>query len=85
MDVVGDGAGMPTEVEVVEELGADAYIYGTSEQKLLEATGENAGAVPFIARVDGRRPPEKGEKIYLKPKSGHVHVFNSESGVRVGD
>ena len=41
--------------------------------------------MPFIARVDGRRPPEKGEKIYLKPKPGHVHVFNSESGLRVGD
>ena len=30
-------------------------------------------------------PPEKGDKIYLKPKSGHVHVFNAESGLRVGD
>jgi multiple sugar transport system ATP-binding protein len=85
LDLSADTAGIPVTVDVVEELGADAYIYGTSEQKLLEATGENAGAVPFIARVDGRRPPEKGEKIYLKPKTGHVHVFNSESGVRVGD
>jgi multiple sugar transport system ATP-binding protein len=85
LDLSTDTAGIPVTVDVVEELGADAYIYGSSEQKLLEATGENAGAVPFIARVDGRRPPEKGEKIYLKPKTGHVHVFNSESGVRVGD
>jgi multiple sugar transport system ATP-binding protein len=85
LETSGDGDGIPVTVDVVEELGADAYIYGSTEQKLLEATGENAGAVPFIARVDGRRPPEKGEKIYLKPKPGHVHVFNAESGLRVGD
>ncbi len=70
---------------MVEELGADAYIYGSTEMKLLAATGENAGEVPFIARVDGRRPPEKGSVIHLKPKAGHVHVFNSESGLRIGD
>ncbi|HET9633747.1 MAG TPA: TOBE domain-containing protein, partial [Terrabacter sp.] len=85
LELSSDASGIPVTVDVVEELGADAYIYGSTEQKLLEATGENAGAVPFIARVDGRRPPEKGEKIYLKPKPGHVHVFNSESGLRVGD
>ena len=85
LDLSSDTSGIPVTVDVVEELGADAYIYGTAEQKLLEATGENAGAVPFIARVDGRRPPGKGEKIYLKPKTGHVHVFNADSGLRVGD
>ena len=85
LELSSDASGIPVTVDVVEELGADAYIYGSTEQKLLEATGENAGAVPFIARVDGRRPPQKGEKIYLKPKPGHVHVFNAESGLRVGD
>ena len=85
LELSSDSSGIPVTVDVVEELGADAYIYGSTEQKLLEATGENAGAVPFIARVDGRRPPEKGEKVFLKPKPGHVHVFNSESGLRVGD
>ncbi|WP_374970528.1 ABC transporter ATP-binding protein [Terrabacter sp. BE26] len=85
LELASDASGIPVTVDVVEELGADAYIYGSTEQKLLEATGENAGAVPFIARVDGRRPPEKGEKIYLKPKPGHVHVFNPETGLRVGD
>ncbi|MCU1535842.1 MAG: carbohydrate transporter ATP-binding protein family [Humibacillus sp.] len=85
LDLSTDGSGIPVTVDVVEELGADAYIYGSTDQKLLAATGENAGAVPFIARVDGRRPPEKGAVIYLKPKAGHVHVFHSESGLRIGD
>ncbi len=85
LELSSDSSGIPVTVDVVEELGADAYIYGSTEQKLLEATGENAGDVPFIARVDGRRPPAKGDKVYLKPSPGHVHVFNAESGLRVGD
>jgi multiple sugar transport system ATP-binding protein len=85
LELSSDQSGIPVTVDVVEELGADAYIYGSTEQKLLEATGENAGIVPFIARVDGRRPPEKGEKVYLKPKPGHGHGFSAESGRRVGD
>jgi multiple sugar transport system ATP-binding protein len=85
LELSSDGSGIPVTVDVVEELGADAYVYGTAEADLLEATGENAGAVPFIARVDGRRPPEKGEKVHFKPKPGHVHVFNADSGERLGD
>jgi multiple sugar transport system ATP-binding protein len=75
MDVVGDGAGMPTEVEVVEELGADAYIYGSTE-----FNGERKSV---IVRVDGRRPPAKGDVLYLAPRPGHVPMFSGETGERV--
>jgi multiple sugar transport system ATP-binding protein len=40
---------------------------------------------PFIARVDGRRPPQKGETVHFAPKQGHVHVFDAASGERLGD
>jgi multiple sugar transport system ATP-binding protein len=47
--------------------------------------GEDAGTIkPFLARVDGRRPPARGETVRLVPKAGHVHLFNSESGIRLG-
>ena len=85
LELSTDGTGIPVTIDVVEELGADAYIYGSTEQKLLASTGETGGPVPFIARVDGRRPPEKGTVIHLTPKPGHVHVFNGESGLRIGD
>jgi multiple sugar transport system ATP-binding protein len=75
MDVVGDGAGMPTEVEVVEELGADAYIYGSTE-----FNGERKSV---IVRVDGRRPPAKGDVLYLAPRPWHMHMFSGETGERV--
>ena len=62
--------GMPVTVELVEELGADAYVYGTLR------TGEHR-TTPIVARVDGRKPPEKGETVHLAPERGHVHVFDT--------
>ena len=69
--------GLKVEVDVVEELGADAYIYGRA---LFE--GEEQ---PMIARVDGRRPPEKGAVLNLTPKRGHTHLFSTADGHRLGD
>jgi multiple sugar transport system ATP-binding protein len=68
--------GLKVEVDVVEELGADAYIYGRAQ--LDGAEGQ------IIARVDGRRPPEKGSVISLAPKSDHVHLFSTSDGRRLG-
>ena len=70
--------GLPVTVEVVEELGADAYIYGSTT----EADGD---VKPIIVRVDGRTPPEKGTVVHLSPKGGDVHLFNAETGLRIGD
>ncbi|WP_328292756.1 sn-glycerol-3-phosphate ABC transporter ATP-binding protein UgpC [Kineococcus sp. NBC_00420] len=69
-------SGLPVQVEVVEELGADAYIYGSLAQAGTEAH-------QVIARVDGRRPPEKGSTVYFTPKQGHVHLFDHQSGLRI--
>jgi multiple sugar transport system ATP-binding protein len=75
MDIVESGAGLPTEVEVVEELGADAYVYGSTE-----VGGERR---PIIARVDGRTPPSKGSVLHLVPRSGGLHLFAGDSGKRI--
>ncbi len=75
MDIVETGAGLPTEVEVVEELGADAYVYGSTE-----VGGERR---PIIARVDGRTPPSKGSVLHLVPRSGGLHLFAGDSGERI--
>ena len=39
----------------------------------------------IVARVDGRRPPMKGDTIYVRPQSGHVHLFDTKTGLRLGD
>jgi len=76
LDMATDGTGLPVVVEVVEELGADAYIYG------MTASGTEQKEI--IARVDGRRPPEKGSTVHLVPKPGHTHLFNLQDGRRLG-
>ena len=67
---------LPVQVEVVEELGADAYTYGSLAQP-----GKESHQV--IARVDGRRPPEKGSTVHFTPKTGHAHLFHTSTGLRV--
>ena len=78
LELVGDEQGIAVEVDVVEELGADAFIYG-------RRAGSDETAKPFIARVDGRRPPTKGETVYFRPKEGHLHLVDAKSGKRLGD
>ena len=38
-----------------------------------------------MARVDGRRPPKKGDTIFFAPKTDHIHLFDVETGERVND
>jgi len=75
MALVGQGEGLQTTVNLVEELGADAYVYGTADV--------NGKSHDVIARVDGRRPPEKGESINFAPKPGHLHLFSTTTGERL--
>ncbi|RNM17099.1 ABC transporter ATP-binding protein [Nocardioides pocheonensis] len=75
MELVGDGQGLRTEINLVESLGADAYIYGVA--KLGGAEHH------VIARVDGRTPPQKGDLVDFAPKPQHVHVFSTATGERL--
>jgi multiple sugar transport system ATP-binding protein len=60
------------QIDVVEELGADAYLYGTT-----------ADRHTLIARVDGRRPPQPGHTVHLAPRAAHTHVFSRRDGLRL--
>jgi multiple sugar transport system ATP-binding protein len=75
MDIVPEGQGLTTEINLVEELGADAYVYGTAQV--------DNKPYDIIARVDGRRPPAKGETVHFAPKQGHLHLFSTETGERL--
>ena len=77
LELVGEGEGLPVFVDVVEELGADAYVYGTSVVQ-----GEKRSVV---VRVDGRKPPKPEETIHVRPFGGHVHLFDAKTGERLGD
>jgi len=75
MDIVAEGQGLKTVVNLVEELGADAYVYGTADV--------DGKPYDVIARVDGRKPPEKGQSVNFAPKQGHIHLFSTETGERL--
>ena len=66
-----DGIGI--DVAVVEELGADAFLYGT-------VTGlsedEKITAKQITARISSRTPPKRGSTVRLKIDPEHVHVFS---------
>ncbi|MBT1004384.1 sn-glycerol-3-phosphate ABC transporter ATP-binding protein UgpC [Paenarthrobacter sp. DKR-5] len=77
LETVATGEGLQVEVDVVEELGADAYVYGHTS---LDGKDHD-----IVARVDGRRPPMKGDTVFVRPQVGHVHLFDTTSGLRLGD
>jgi multiple sugar transport system ATP-binding protein len=75
--VSADEGGLPVNVTVVEELGADAFIYGTSE---VEGVPGNV-----IVRVSARDTVRKGDVIHVTTDPKNVHVFNADTGERLSD
>ena len=69
--------GIPAEVEVVEEIGADAYVFCVAQ-----VAGE---MTKLVARTDWRSAPERGERVKLKPHTDEAHVFDPETGDRIGE
>jgi multiple sugar transport system ATP-binding protein len=64
------GLGVEMQVDVVEELGADAYLYG-------RVTGADSTlGQPVVVRADGHNPPIRGARLRLHPQRGHVHFFS---------
>jgi multiple sugar transport system ATP-binding protein len=76
--LVPEGEGFPYEVVVVEELGSDAYAYGT-----LHTSRSKAGDKLVTIRVNARQVPMKGETIYLDIPAEEAHVFSTVNGKRV--
>jgi multiple sugar transport system ATP-binding protein len=75
-DLVTDAeGGMPILVDLVEELGSDAYVYGH-----VNMSGADER---FVVRTDGRRTPRMGDTVYVKPRQGHHHAFHATNGTRL--
>ncbi|MBX3089437.1 MAG: sn-glycerol-3-phosphate ABC transporter ATP-binding protein UgpC [Cryobacterium sp.] len=73
--VSNSGKGIEVEVDIVEELGADGYLYGSAK-----VDGQK---IEIVARVDGRNHPKAKDKVIITPKPEHVHVFDTETGERL--
>jgi multiple sugar transport system ATP-binding protein len=77
-ELVGQGdGGIPIVVELVEELGSDAYVHGHA------ALNGDAARDTLVVRTDGRVIPHLGDTVYLRPRAGAQHVFHAVTGARL--
>jgi multiple sugar transport system ATP-binding protein len=68
--------GIEVQIDVIEELGADGYLYGSAQI--------NGKATDVVSRVDGRVHPMAGETVFLKAAGDAiVHLFDAVSGDRL--
>jgi multiple sugar transport system ATP-binding protein len=68
--------GIAAEVQVVEEVGADAFLFCSAELGGKEAR--------LVARASAKRAPARGERVTLRPVAGEAHLFDPVSGSRLG-
>ena len=73
--IVTQNQGISVEVDVVEELGSDAYLYGS--------TTLDGNRIDLVARVDGRDHPQKADTVFLRPEGGVMHIFDPVTGERL--
>ena len=73
LELAGDG--VPARVEVVEEIGADAYIFCVAD-----LNGED---VKLVARCETKVAPDRDARVHLRPKPAEAHVFDAASGDRI--
>jgi multiple sugar transport system ATP-binding protein len=67
--------GIPARVEVVEDIGADVYVFCATE-----LDGESTR---LIARTEARKAPKQGERVALRPRPEEAHLFDPVSGERL--
>ena len=77
---------IPVEVDFVEELGSDAYVYGhLVGDKNGEGLGSGAEGTSkqLIVRVPPRTAPGRGGVLYVRIREGQQHNFSAATGVRL--
>ena len=70
-------------VEVVEELGSDAFVYGKPADTNVKFAQAGEEGAQIIVRWDPKNPPKPGETISVTANPSAVHLFNSVTGERI--
>ena len=68
----GDGAHLTLTADYIEQLGADTLVHG------------KFGTGMLVVRVAGERSVAEGDKLALTATPEHLHLFDRESGRRIG-
>ncbi|GAA3521510.1 ABC transporter ATP-binding protein [Nocardioides daeguensis] len=98
--LVGAGEqGFPVTVQVVEELGADSYLYATPtgidptgiDPTGIDPTGIDPTGSPgrdlvpqIVVRLEQRSGLRRGQQVRLAVDPASLHVFDGETGLRLG-
>jgi multiple sugar transport system ATP-binding protein len=77
VEITGDGEGINARVDVVEDIGADAYVFCSAE-----ISGKQTR---LVARTEVRDAPQQGEHVSLHPRADEAHLFDAETGERLTD
>jgi multiple sugar transport system ATP-binding protein len=75
--------GFHVQVEVVEELGSDAFVYGKPADTNVKFANAGDEGAQIIVRWDPKNPPKPGETIAVTANPSAVHLFNSVTGERI--
>ncbi len=70
-------------VEVVEELGADAFVYGKPADSTVSFANASDESAQVIVRWDPKNPPAPGQTITVSAIPSVVHLFNATNGERI--
>ena len=79
---------IPVEVDFVEELGSDSYVYGHLagggwREAGLEEGREGAASDQIVVRTPPLSGAKKGDVIHARIKEGGLHVFSKATGQRI--
>ncbi len=76
---------IPLEVDMIEELGSDAFVFGR-----VPVSHGGSGIDPvtsadseIVARIDPRDVPKKGDVVWFSIREGNQHVFSTKTGKRL--
>ncbi len=76
-------SGFEVQVEVVEELGADAFVYGRPADSSVQFANASDEGAQVIVRWDPKNPPKVGTTVVVDVQPGAVHLFDSTTGLRL--
>ncbi|MGO1511309.1 MAG: ABC transporter ATP-binding protein [Actinomycetaceae bacterium] len=82
----GTPGALPVSVNLVEELGSDAYVYGSLTGRASAASvGSGEDPDQVVIRIDPRDVPDKGSTIHVTIRPDEQHDFSPSTGERLPD
>jgi multiple sugar transport system ATP-binding protein len=70
-------------VEVVEELGSDAFVYGKPADTNVKFANTSDETAQVIVRWDPKNPPKAGDTVTVANVANAIHLFDTATGNRI--